>query len=88
ILNSLPVLDATHLRIAAEWYFSGKDTGASILTQRWREIIREPVIPYDLEERRTKLAYAYERLAEYLGDFEPGHDEAGKKSKKKRKAHS
>jgi hypothetical protein len=38
----------------------------SLLSQQWRDIIREPVIPFDLDERRTKLAHAYEILKPYI----------------------
>jgi hypothetical protein len=35
----------------------------------WEEIIRQPLIPFDLAERRSKLSYAYEALSEYIADF-------------------
>lgn len=39
----------------------------------WEKIIRDPVIPFDLTERQTKLTHAYAALSEYLADY-PGSD--------------
>jgi molecular chaperone HtpG len=59
--------------IIAEWFIG--DTPEPLPTPsriaaRWDEVIREPVIPYDPEERRRKLTYAYEVLAPYIEKFE------------------
>ncbi|MCW3051474.1 MAG: molecular chaperone family-like protein, partial [Chthonomonadales bacterium] len=41
------------------------------LQSYWNDIIRYPVIPYDLNERKTKLAHAYEVLAPYMREENP-----------------
>jgi hypothetical protein len=38
----------------------------SRLSEIWREVIQLPYIPYNIEERRTKLADAYKQLAPYI----------------------
>jgi hypothetical protein len=40
------------------------------LSRLWKQVIREPVIPYDIEERRRKLAHAYQVLAPHLKKLE------------------
>jgi hypothetical protein len=39
------------------------------LAQLWTAIMKEPVIPFDPEERGSKLSHAYGTLGEYLADF-------------------
>jgi molecular chaperone HtpG len=58
----------------AEWFFG--ERGETIPAPEddelgWEEVIGHPVIPYDPEERRKKLARAYEFLAPYLEGMEP-----------------
>lgn len=64
--------DLPHL-VAAEMHLdpsptptakSGKSVG-----QLWTQTIKEPVIPFDRTERRSKLSHAYKALSEYLADF-------------------
>jgi hypothetical protein len=69
---SIPDMSSGLIPMAAEWFLAenqenGEPEG---LAYYWKEIIREPVIPYDLEERRTKLAHAYEVLAPYIEKLE------------------
>ena len=33
---------------------------------RWNEVIRHPVIPFDMEERRDKLSFAYKELDYFI----------------------
>ena len=56
--------------IIGEWYLQ-KDTpkyDSSILAQVWEHIIKQLTIPYDLNERRKKLAGAYKELKHYIDD--------------------
>ncbi len=58
----------------AEWYLPtqyAKPRGKthspiSMLHTLWNEIIREPAIPYNVDERKAKLAHAFELLAPYI----------------------
>lgn len=36
------------------------------IMQRWHEVIHHPVIPFDIDERKTKLAHAYEELDYFI----------------------
>ncbi len=50
--------------IIAEWYFEDS-TGTiekSKFSSLWDDLIRNPVIPYDLTERKNKLSYAFQEL--------------------------
>lgn len=64
----LPKTSADTIPMAAEWFLADEqpEIEPSNIAISWKEIIREPVIPYDPEERRMKLAHAYEVLAPYL----------------------
>jgi hypothetical protein len=42
-----------------------------VIVQVWREIIGEAVIPFSLEERRKRLANAFEKLSRYVFKEEP-----------------
>ena len=76
-LNELPVRREDHRSpVAAEWFFPNgnqlgeeKEPEFSRITLRWREVIQQPLIPYDLSRRKKDLAYAYEVLKNYLSDF-------------------
>ncbi|MDQ5823824.1 MAG: ATP-binding protein [Chloroflexota bacterium] len=59
----------------AEWFIkpgsgAAEGPGLSSLFHSWREVIGHPVIPYDLMQRRKKLAKAYEVLDDLMRDFE------------------
>lgn len=61
--------------LAAEWFFEprpGALDGSALTTlfHSWREIIGHAIIPYDLRQRRKKLAKAYKVLEDYIRDFE------------------
>jgi hypothetical protein len=43
-----------------------KDDPKSVLARYWLEIIRQPFIPYDMEQRRFQLPHAFDALREYL----------------------
>jgi hypothetical protein len=63
------------LESIAEWYLDNPPvktpvTELSPLAKAWKEIIRRLDIPYDLDERRSKLAHAYEILAPYIESHE------------------
>lgn len=45
---------------------SGASVEGNALVQLWTEIIREPIIPFDLGERRSTLKHAYDVLAPYI----------------------
>ncbi len=68
---------------AAEWYFH-PFTQVPIqeieqpIPKAWREIIRETIIPYDPDERRKKLSYAFEELSPYI----EAHEELLRRKKK------
>ncbi|HWS55221.1 MAG TPA: hypothetical protein VN228_13885 [Pyrinomonadaceae bacterium] len=75
------------LPIAAEWFLDREEVSElsvkqSQLARLWETIIREPVIPYDLQERREKLAHAYRALAPYVEKIE-GDARAAAAAKKK-----
>jgi hypothetical protein len=40
--------------------------GEELMTSLWNRFIQQEVIPYDLTERKTRLAYAYSELAPYV----------------------
>ena len=42
----------------------------SPVSERWMELFRMPAIPYDLQERREKLAHACKVLDEYVRAWE------------------
>jgi hypothetical protein len=50
--------------LIGEWFLAKEQPTVEPggLSAFWRDIIREPVIPFDPVERRTKLAHAYELL--------------------------
>ncbi len=54
--------------VVGEWYFSNtkEEFELSAIGKAWREFIREPVIPYEVKERREKLSHAYEELARFV----------------------
>lgn len=58
--------------VIAEWYLgeNPKKNEESVLEQIWNEIIRSPVIPYDLIERKKKLIHAYQELAADIENYE------------------
>ncbi len=57
--------------VAVEW-FPARQKHRSIkpdgLSKYWKEVIRHPVIPFDMDERRNKLAHAYEVLSPYFAE--------------------
>ena len=59
--------------VAAEVYLGPSESSTTkprkSVGQLWTQIIREPVIPFDPIERRSKLSHAYKALSEYLADF-------------------
>ncbi|MBV9925577.1 MAG: ATP-binding protein [Acidobacteria bacterium] len=65
---SIPDMPSGVIPMAAEWFLENKQDEVEYegLAYYWKEIIREPVIPYDLQERRKKLAHAYNVLAPYM----------------------
>ena len=71
---------------AAEWYFH-PDAPVPMqeieqpIAKAWHEIIREPIIPYDPNERRKKLAHAFKELAPYI----EAHEELLRRQKKEKK---
>jgi molecular chaperone HtpG len=85
---SPPDLPSGAVPVAAEWFLAKKQDEAEPegLAYYWKEIIREPVIPYDLEERRRKLAHAYEVLAPYIEKIERGAEVSAAAEKKKERA--
>jgi hypothetical protein len=61
----------------AEWYLEDEpftEIRPSSIAEQWREIIKLPYIPYDLDERREKLKHAYKKLAPYI----KAHEELAK----------
>lgn len=59
----------------AEWYFSHKQPqnttkGLTPISNVWRKIIRDPIIPYDPDERRKRLDHAFKELAPYIKTYE------------------
>ena len=38
----------------------------SPISRHWSEIIKLPYIPYDMDERKSLLAHAFEELAPYI----------------------
>jgi hypothetical protein len=58
----------------AEWYLQREpeiqDAKLSPIATAWQEIIGQPVIPYDLEERRRTLAGAFDTLKGYISGLE------------------
>ena len=65
--------------IAAELFLEENETEPeqTDLDYLWQEIIREPVIPFDIDERRLKLGHAYEVLADYIAEHEENNREQG-----------
>ena len=57
-----------HASLLAEWYLSDPvdRTPRSPISQAWSNIIRDPVIPYDLQTRRDILPHAFQTLASYI----------------------
>ncbi|MFC1713437.1 ATP-binding protein [Candidatus Poribacteria bacterium] len=60
--------DTGQYAILAKWYFGDNDQEIELspLARLWKELIGSPVIPYDPEERRQKLARAYKELKPYI----------------------
>jgi hypothetical protein len=57
----------------AEWYLSNSGSPEQPSTRMgriWAEIVQHPVIPFDVDERRSVLVHAYERLAPYIAAHE------------------
>jgi hypothetical protein len=42
----------------------------SPIAKAWAEIVGDPIIPFDLNERREKFRSAFERLADYIKEHE------------------
>ena len=68
IVNSRPAMGSLHTSLLAEWYFTRatENLFQSPIAQAWSDIIGDPVIPYDPENRREVLAHAYQALAAYI----------------------
>lgn len=53
-----------------EWYFESipkiKTDEQTVLAQTWSELIQDPVIPFDLALRKSRLTAAYEELRSYI----------------------
>ena len=60
--------DTRQYAILAKWYFgdNGQEIEMSPLARIWKDLIGSPIIPYDLKERRQKLARAYKELEPYI----------------------
>lgn len=58
--------------LAFELYLGGPapDYTPSTLAEAWRKYLRSPVIPYNPEVRRRKLAHAYKELKPYIESWE------------------
>jgi molecular chaperone HtpG len=66
--------------VAVEWFFGKRERKAPRhrqfalapqgLSRVWKEIVRQPVIPFDLEERKAKLGSAYELLQKYFAEHQ------------------
>lgn len=57
--------------IIAEWYFENHITAIenSLFSSLWNNLIRQPVIPYDLTERKRKLNHAFQELQEDIENY-------------------
>ncbi len=58
--------------IAAELFLKDQLTSNNhelSVDRYWEQIIREPVVPFEYDERRSKLRYAYDYLSEYFADL-------------------
>jgi hypothetical protein len=69
----------------AEWYFeeNQKKGEKSVFAQIWDDIIRFPVIPYDLEERQKVLCHAYEELKVNIENYKATKDLIEKEIKRR-----
>jgi molecular chaperone HtpG len=66
----------------AEWYLSQdqpETKDLSPIAKSWMEIVGAPIIPFDVEERRTKLHRAYDLLKNYIAVHEKVKEEAKKR---------
>jgi molecular chaperone HtpG len=50
-----------------EYFLEGR-TSATPVPPTWAQVMRSPIIPYDIERRRTLLAHAYKELEPYIED--------------------
>jgi hypothetical protein len=68
VMKNLPAECKLQTSLLAEWYFStpGDSTRRSPISQAWSDIIRDAVIPYDLQTRRETLPHAFQTLASYI----------------------
>jgi hypothetical protein len=55
-----------------EWFFERNKLidEPSRLMKLWMQIIRQPLIPYDMTERRKQLTHAFSELAALVGGYE------------------
>jgi hypothetical protein len=57
----------------AEWYLPKegvREVEPSRIGRIWASIVKQPIIPFDADERRRTLAHAYEALAPYVAAHE------------------
>jgi hypothetical protein len=54
--------------LLAEYYPHPKAPEPTRLSRAWNEIIRVPVIPFSMADRREQLPHAFEELRDYLDD--------------------
>ncbi|HEX8830070.1 MAG TPA: hypothetical protein VF705_02835, partial [Longimicrobium sp.] len=64
--------NASTAAFLVEWYvrWSSRETEPSRLSELWREIVRQPVIPFDMATRRAILAHAFAELDEQVRSWE------------------
>jgi hypothetical protein len=57
--------------VLAEWYFdeNAKQNEISVFSQIWDDLVRSPVIPYDLNERKKRLSHAYKELETHIENY-------------------
>jgi hypothetical protein len=55
-----------------EWFFGPTrfKVAPSRLMELWIRIIKQPLIPYDMEERRKQLKHAFDELRPYVEIYE------------------
>jgi molecular chaperone HtpG len=56
------------LVLLAEWFVSRsqREIQTTPFTETWQQLFGTPIIPYDLQQRRTQFAQAFERLHDYV----------------------
>ncbi len=64
--SGLPILVEAYASTKSEKFSEGHTLFAEV----WRDIIRNPIIPYNVEERKQKLGHAYNVLRPYIEKHE------------------